>query len=175
VRNAPPAARPPAPPLTPAALERSALWHLSRRALTTAELRSALLKKAQRHAPTPESGAWIDALLARFASSRLLDDASTARGRVESGRARGWSRRRIEQRLRGVDAETRADAFAHADDPAARADGVTAELAAARVFVAKKSLRAKHPDKAMAALARQGFAYAVAKAALAEPPPEDSP
>lgn len=163
------------PPLTAAALERSALWHLGRRALTTAELRAALQKKAKRHAPTPEAPAWIEALLVRLTSSRLLDDATTARGRVEGGRARGWSRRRIEQRLRGVDPETRADAFAHADDPAARAYGVTAELAAARVFVAKKSLRAKPPDKAMAALARQGFAYAVAKAALAEPPPEDSP
>lgn len=173
MRRAPPEAPP--PPLTPAALERSALWHLGRRALTTAELRAALLKKAQRHAPTPDSGAWIDALLARFVSSRLLDDAATSRGRVEGGRARGWSRRRIEQRLRGVDAETRADAFTQADEALPRPDGVTAELAAAHVFVAKKNLRAKPLDKAMAALARQGFAYGVAKAALTAPQPPEAP
>jgi SOS response regulatory protein OraA/RecX len=140
--------------------------------MTTGELRVALQKKAARHPPHADSGAWIEALLSRFAAGALLDDARVARARVETGRNRGWSRRRIEQKLRGVDADVRTDAFTSVDEAAASPVGEdvepleNAELRAARVFVARKRLSEKPPEKALAALARQGFSYGVARAAL---------
>lgn len=155
-------------PLTPAALERSALWHLGRRALTTSELRDRLQKKAKKHPPHPEAAAWIDALVARLSSSLLLDDAKVARARIESGRARGLSKRRIAMKLRGVDKEVAEDAFAVVDDVGLDDDGAEkdAELDAAVVYATKKKLAQKEPQKALAALARQGFRFDVAKRAL---------
>jgi SOS response regulatory protein OraA/RecX len=90
-----------------------------------------------------------------------------ARARVESGRARGLSRRRIALKLRGVDRDVADDAFAavdaeHDDDGAP----VDAEFAAAVVFATKKKLLQKEPQKALASLARQGFSFDVAKRAL---------
>ena len=149
-------------PLTAAALSRSALWHLGRRALTTAELRERLKKKAARHPPEEQSTAWIDALIERLSQSLLLDDGKVAQGRVTSARARGLSRRRIEQKLRGVDVEVRAEAFAVVDDASAS----DADLAAAITWAKKKRLAEKDPQKALAALARQGFSFSIAKAAL---------
>ena len=149
-------------PLTPAALERSALWHLGRRALTTAELKERLQKKAKKHPPHEDSDAWIEALVARLSSSLLLDDARVARARIESGRARGLSKRRISTKLKGVDKDVAAAEFARVDDDA----GADAEFAAAVVYATKKKLLAKEPQKALAALARQGFSYDVAKRAL---------
>jgi regulatory protein len=158
------------PPLTAAMLERTALWHLGRRAMTTGELRAALQKKAARHPPHAEAGVWIDALVARFTDGAVLDDARVARDRISTGRGRGWSRRRIEQKLRGVAAEVRAEAFETVDAEATigpPAESVeSAELQAARIFVARKRLHEKPPEKALAALARQGFSYGIARAAL---------
>lgn len=159
----------PAPPLTAAVLERNALWHLGRRALTTAELRLALQKKAGRHPPHPESPVWIEALVTRFTTSQVLDDGKTARGRIEAGRDRGWSKRRIEQKLRGVDAEVKSEAFDAVLAESGADTAAEAELAAARIFVEKKRLTSKDPQKALGALARQGFSYAISKAALSPP------
>lgn len=150
-------------PLTAAALERSALWHLGRRALTTAELRDRLQKKAARHPPHELAPTWIDALVLRLASSLILDDQRVAQARIESGRARGLSKRRIGLKLRGVDKDVTDAAFKNVDE------GSTddADFAAAVVFATKKRLAQKEPQKALAALARQGFSFAVAKRALA--------
>jgi regulatory protein len=162
----------PAKPLTPAGLERTALWHLSRRALTRAQLTALLQKKAARaaavHGPCAEAAAWIEALLVRLQDSLLLDDARVARARVESGRAAGRSKRALQQRLRrhGVDADTAAAALAAVDDDRAT-DAGSAEEQAALVWARKKGLLAKDRTKALAALARQGFSFAVAKQALA--------
>lgn len=163
-RSAPDA--PPAPELTPALLERTALWHLGRKAMTTVEMRTVLQKKAARHPPHEESQAWIEVLVARYTESHVLDDAQVSRDRIELGRGRGWSKRRIEQKLRGVDADVRNEAFTDVDTREPDASGESAELTAARIFVAKKRLNEKPSEKALGALARQGFSYAVAKAAL---------
>ncbi len=156
-------------PLTPAALERSALWHLGRRALTTSELRDRLQKKAKKHPPHADAQSWIDALVLRLSSSLILDDAKVARGRIESGRARGFSKRRITLKLRGVDRAVADEAFAVVDavnDDEPRDAARDPELDAAVVFATKKKLTQKEPQKALAALARQGFRFDVAKRAL---------
>jgi regulatory protein len=149
------------PPLTKAGLERSALWHLQRRAMTEHELRSALRKKAGRaakaHGPCAEAPAWIDALVERPKGSLLLDDSRVANARVASDVARGRSRRMVAQRLRqkGVAAEVVEAATVAVDDDVA-----------ARAFVRRRGLQQKDRQKALAALARQGFAFDVARRAL---------
>ena len=156
-------------PLTTAALERSALWHLGRRAMTEHELRLALQKKAKRaaavHGDNPLSSTWIDALIERMRSSLLIDDARVATARVTSGRARGLSSRRIEMKLRekGVDTETAGAAMVSVDGD----NKHDADLQAARIYVRKRRLRDKDQQKALAALARQGFSFSTAKLALA--------
>ncbi|MBM4282308.1 MAG: RecX family transcriptional regulator [Deltaproteobacteria bacterium] len=160
----------PEKPLTPAALERSALWHLSRRALTRAQLQGLLQKKAARaaavHGPRDEVQGWIDALLARLQDSLLVDDARVARARVESGRAAGRSRRALQARLRrdGVDAATAAQALQSVDND--RGGGADAELHAGSTWARKKSLASKDRTRALAALARQGFSFDIARRAL---------
>jgi SOS response regulatory protein OraA/RecX len=142
--------------------------------LTTAELRTRLQKKAARHPPHPEARAWIAALLLRLSESLLLDDARVAQGRIASARARGWSRRRIEQKLRGVDDDVKDQAFAAVDEPlpaggealASTSSPSTAELAAALIYARKRGLARKDPRKALAALARQGFSFSTAHASL---------
>lgn len=158
----------PEKPLTKAALERSALWHLSRRALTKAQLVALLNKKAARaaavHGPCADAAGWIDALLVRLQDSLLVDDDRVARARVQSGRAAGRSRRALQARLRrqGVDQATATQALQSVDDDV---EG-DAELQAAVVWAKKKSLATKDRQKALAALARQGFSFDVAKRAL---------
>jgi SOS response regulatory protein OraA/RecX len=167
----------PEPLLTEAGLVRSALWHLGRRALTEVELRRALDKKVKRaaatHGPTPQAGAWIDAVLARCADALFVDDARVARARVEGLRAAGASRRKIAQKLqlRGVAAALVQDTVAavDADRASGRSDdeeAVDPELLAAIRCVEKKRLLGKDTQKALAALGRQGFSCTVAKAAL---------
>lgn len=170
----------PEPVLTPAGLERSALWHLQRRALTEHELRTALGKKVKRaaaeHGPSDDAGTWIDVLVARLRDSLLVDDDRVARARVDSGRARGLSKRRIADKLRqkGVSADVAKAAIEAVDAVAAVADDLhddgvehNPDLDAARILVRRRRLRDKDPQKALAALARQGFSYAIAKRALA--------
>jgi SOS response regulatory protein OraA/RecX len=64
------------------------------------------------------------------------------------------------------------EASHHVDDDAF--DGVphNPDLEAARILVRRRRLRDKDPKKALAALARQGFSYGIAKRALA-PDPDD--
>jgi len=127
-----------------------------------------LLKKAKRaaavHGDHPQTNEWIEALVERLRSSLLLNDNRVATARVESGRARGLSSRRIAMKLRekGVDTETAKEAMATVDGD----NTGDADLEAARVYARKKKLAAKDPQKALAALARQGFSFATAKKAL---------
>jgi regulatory protein len=140
-------------------LERSALWHLERRALTTAQLRRILEKKVRADENAEQS--WVDDLLARFTRAGLLDDKRVAAGRVAALHDRGKSARVIAMTLRqkGVDAATIDEAVAVVKDGAA-------ELEAALAYVRRRRLRDKDPQKALQALARQGFTYAIAKKAL---------
>ena len=117
------------------------------------------------HGDNPLSSTWIDALIERMRSSLLIDDARVATARVTSGRARGLSSRRIEMKLRekGVDTETAGAAMVSVDGD----NKHDADLQAARIYVRKRRLRDKDQQKALAALARQGFSFSTAKLALA--------
>jgi len=150
-------------PLTPSTLERSALWHLQRRAMTEHELRDKLTRKARRaeaaHGPQPLATSWIDALVERLRSSLLLNDRTVAEARAASDARSGRSSRRIVERLRrrGVDGELIAEVVDR---------GAAADLDAALIYARKRRLDLKEPQKALATLARQGFSFDVAKRAL---------
>jgi regulatory protein len=156
---------------TAAGLERSAQWHLSRRSWSEDQLRQALLRKLQRAQRAQlvfdmqVMQAAIESLLVRYRAALLLDDAKVAVNAASSLRAAGKSERVIRQKLqaRGIDSDIVSQSLVTVDgDQQAGA----ADLEAARVFVRKKRLRDKDPQKALASLARQGFSFATAKAAL---------
>ena len=116
----------------------------------------------------------IDELLARYQASRLIDDARYAESLVRSLRDRGASsiRIRLKLRQRGIDDVTMHGVLERLAD-----DTQQTELTAARAYARRRRLRARYDlddpaqrQKALAALARQGFSYDVCTAALA---PED--
>src|SRR6516162_6853244 len=77
----------------PELLERWALGYLGRYASSAENLRRVLIRRARRHAPeaTQQVRAQIDAIVARYRESWLLDDAAYAAARMDSLHRRGDS------------------------------------------------------------------------------------
>jgi regulatory protein len=155
--------------ITRASLERAALFRLERRALSVAQLRRSLQQKVKRaekfHGVVESASEWIDDVINRCISSGLLDDQRVAAGRAAALRDRGMSSRMIMMRLKqkGIAAELAEQSLNDVDRSA------TAELDAACAYVRRRKLHDKDPQKALAALARQGFAFAIARRALESP------
>lgn len=163
-----------------ALLERWALAYLGRFASSAENLRRVLLRRVRkrladdREAVAAAAGE-IDALVARYRGSGLLDDAAYAAGRARARLRRGQSLQTIRAGLaaKGVDAGSAAAAIA-----ALRQESHEPDLAAAIVFARRRRLgpfRQGPPgerDKALAAFARAGFARAVAERVLACVDPE---
>jgi regulatory protein len=158
-------------------LERAALHYLERFASSAANLRRVLLRKVRRsaeaHGTDAEAGrALVEALIARFAASGLLDDAAYARARAATLHRRGASRQAIQGKLaaKGIDAELAAAALGEIGD-----DGAALDLAAACNFVrrrrlgclARRGVPEERRDKDLAALGRAGFPLAIARRVLA--------
>lgn len=154
-------------------LENAALYYLQRFASSSANLRRVLMRKVTRsarfHGTDPEAGAaLVDVLIARFEKSGLLDDRTYAEGRVQTLRRRGDSARLIRAKLaaKGLDGETIESALAACVD-----DAGDPELAAAAALARRRRLgpyrdrRARRAmfEKDLAALARAGFSYDVAR------------
>ena len=159
--------RPPRP-VTTAYLERAALAYLERFASSSENLRRVLRRKVERRCrlrgePPEPSLALVDEVVGRSLRSGLLDDRRFAEGRVASLRRRGGSARLIGAKLaaKGVERSVIAEALgAEPED----------ELAAAHALARRRKLgpyrpgeRAPYRDKDLAALARAGFAYGVAR------------
>ena len=158
-------------PVTRDYLDRAALYYLERYASSSENLRRVLLRKARRRlGPEAEIGPEIDAMVAETVEKAirigLIDDAHYAGSRVASLMRRGTSTRQIQAKLaaKGVAREAVAQALEGAEPD---------DLSLARRFAARKRLgpwRKSDPapfrDKDMAALARAGFSYAVARAVL---------
>ena len=167
-----PPSRPPRPP-TLSSLEKSALFRLERASLSEKQLRDGLARKLLR-AGRPlddETRGWIEVVLAKMKRLGFVDDERTAQARARALRSTGTSARGAMQKLRqkGLAPELSARAIAAVDERADedRSDGGTAELDAAREYARRRKLATKDPQKALAALARRGFSYAIAKRALA--------
>ncbi len=174
--------------ITPDYLERAALHHLERFASSSENLRRVLerrvLRSARHHGSDPaEAAPWIDALIDRFRRSGLLDDATYAAGRAAALFRRGDSQRAIRGKLaaKGVapdDIDGALDALrdevaaqTYDDDDGSAAD---VERRAAANYVRRRRIGPHRPPEAraanrqrdLAALARAGFSYDVALAAL---------
>jgi len=158
-------------------LENAALHYLGRFASSSANLRRVLLRKVARsvraHGTDPAEGAGlVEAIIARYLQSGLLDDAAYAAQKAANLRRRGSSRYGIRGKLavKGIDAEVIDATLARLDDGEGSGD-----LAAACALVRRRRLgpyrppraQAAHRRKDLAALARAGFSLDVARRVLA--------
>jgi regulatory protein len=158
---------------TPKSLENAALHYLGRFASSAANLRAVLLRRVERSARAhgtdrDEGAAAVDAIVARFETSGLLNDRAYAEARAGTLHRRGASARKIRAALmqKGVaqdDIETALDTL--------RDETADPELAAALTLARRRKLgpfrpeaaRAERREKDLAALARAGFGYDVAR------------
>ncbi len=172
--------RPPGPAPSAARLQEAALAHLARFATTEAGLRRVLARRVDRWARAAEQAGEADVapraaaakaaiaeIASKLAAAGTVDDvafaASRARRLLRTGRSRRAALAHLAQK--GVDAETAA---------AALPEGAESELDAAIAFCRRRRIgpfaRAEaDPDarrKALAALARAGFAHGIAAQAL---------
>jgi regulatory protein len=162
--------------LTAAALDNAALHYLERFASSAANLRRVLLRRVRRsateHGTDPAEGAaLVEALIARFEASGLLDDRAYAQAKAVSLHRRGTSRRAITGRLaqHGVDGESIAAAIGDIEETVGNA-----EIAAACTLARRRRLgpyrpdaaRADHRMKDLGAFARAGFSHDVARRVL---------
>lgn len=156
--------------LTEDALRQAALSYLDKRDASVEQLRRVLLRRVARFAPATaadEPTKHIEALLVRFCENGLLSDERYALALSESLRRRGNSTLKIRAKLRarGIDAGQIGDVLAQA--------GPSCEVESAEAYARRRRLSsrydlsdAKERQKALAALARQGFSFDVAKRAL---------
>jgi regulatory protein len=164
--------------VTAASLNAIALHYLERFASSAENLRRVLMRRVRRaaahHDSDPAEGAaLVEALILRFQQSGLLDDPRYAAAKAASLQRRGGSRRVIAGRLarQGVAAELIAETL-HGSDGS--------DLAAACAFIRRRRLgvyrasasRPGAPEKDsvmkdMAALARAGFSFDIARRVLA--------
>lgn len=172
--------------VTPRYLENAALYYLERFATSAANLRAVLMRKVAKSAyhhgtDTKEGEVWIDALIARFCASGLLDDRAYSEARVASLRRQGNSARTIRGKLlqKGVDVEIIEEALENhgaEDDRSVRDEEADAAMRLARRRrlgpFAPAARRAARRDKDMAALARAGFSYDIARRII-DAAPED--
>ncbi|MFN3232580.1 MAG: regulatory protein RecX [Alphaproteobacteria bacterium] len=165
-------------PASPEYLERAAQFYLSRYASSVSNFKSVLQRKVRRRglpegAGEDEATAWIDAIAARFVAAGLLDDGVYGRARVASQRRKGRSRRAIEADLRrkGLSPALIEDLLVEAVG-----EGADPEKAAAVAFAQRRRLGpfsrtepkepARERQRALAAFARAGFRYALARRVL---------
>lgn len=175
------ASRPIRPP-NPARLEKSALHHLGRFAATRTELTRVLNRRVARAIRADmigrdEAARMVAAVVAKIAAAGYLDDEAIARARAAGMRRAGRSKRVIAQKLgaKGIGRDQAAEAVAAADG-----EDENAELRAAATLAARRKLgpyRTGARDAAtmkrdLAALARGGFSYAVARTVAAACSPE---
>lgn len=154
-------------------LENVALWYLQRFAASADSLRRVLMRRVEKSARAhdtdrDEGAAFVEDIIARFRRSGLLDDRVYAEGRTLSLHRRGISTRGIRARLaaKGVGAEDIGAALAVLRDQTADPD-----LAAAIAYARRRRIgpyrtrgdREEMRERDLAALARQGFGYDIAR------------
>ena len=155
----------------PELIERWALHYLERYASSAENLRRVLMRRVRRHSPqtAPQVAALIDALVARYRESGLLDDAAYAAGRVQSLHRRGDSLQAIRARLaaKGVATSDVADAVSRLRSTATDPDiGAACAFARRRRLGPYRRAAADHARE-LGAFARAGFNRRVAEAVLA--------
>lgn len=150
-----------------------ALWYLQRFAASADSLRKVLMRRVEKSARAhdtdrEEGAAFVEDIIARFRASGLLDDRVYAEGRTRSLHRRGISTRGIRARLAvkgvgGGDIDAALQALAdETPEP---------DLAAAIAYARRRRIgpwrkgdhREERRERDLAALARQGFGYDIAR------------
>jgi regulatory protein len=159
--------------ITPTYLHNYALYYLERFASPSANLKRVLMRRVQRSIryhgePTlHQAQEWVDDLITRFVQTGLVDDDFYAKGRTRSLRRAGNSRRQITAKLmqKGLDYTAIDSAL---DEVDVENGGDLAEQKAAIRYVQRRRLGIKPEryEKDLAALARAGFSFDLAKWAL---------
>lgn len=161
-------------PSTEAELQGAALSYLDRYDASESALRKILLRRLRSgDEDSPLGLREVEGLVERLKDSRLVDDRRYAVNLTASLRNRGASSLKIASKLK-------ARGVAESDADEARREDPVSELEAAQTYARKRRLRArfdlsdpKERQKALAALARQGFSFEVAQRALADTDHED--
>lgn len=163
--------------VTPAYLQRAALAYLERFASSADNLRRVLTRKVKwrcrRRGEEPaEFVALVDDVVHQSLSSGLLDDRRYAKGRVASLRRRGASARLIGAKLaaKGVAREVVADAVR--ENPGSDGEAAWALARRRRLGPYRPRERAAFRGKDLAAMARAGFGFALARSVIDGDPPE---
>ena len=159
--------------VTESRLNNVALHYLSRHSATTDSLRKVLMRRvaasARAHGTDPEEGAtWIENLIIKFQTLGYLNDRSYAENRARTLLARGISSRAVAMRLRekGVSAENIEAALKTAREAAPDVDLIAAAALARRRRLGPyrpDNEREERRDRDLAALARAGFSYEIAR------------
>jgi regulatory protein len=165
-----PLAKPPRK-VTAAYLQRAAMSYLERYASSAENLRRVLRRKVDKRCrlrgeDPAEFHDMIDEVVAKSLKIGLIDDTRYAEARVATLRRRGGSARAIQAKLsaKGVDRGTIAAALGGEEGD---------ESQAARAFARRRKLgpfrsgeRAPYRDKDLAAMARAGFRFDVARSII---------
>lgn len=174
--------RKPPPRITPAYLENASLHYLERFASSSANLRRVLMRKVDRSlshwgGERDEAARWVDDLLVKLAGLGYVDDEAYAAMKTRGLHHRGKGMRAIRATLtaKGIGPETAQNAL----DALVEEEG-DPDLAAAIRLAAKRRLgpyrqgtnRAEMRQKDMAALARAGFGFDVARRVIEAESPE---
>lgn len=152
-------------------LHNSGLYYLQRFSASSGQFHKVMMRKVMKSCAyhkdqNPDDAArLVDALVAKFIAGGLLNDGLYTRGAVHSLRRAGKSRQVIMARLsqKGIDKSLIAESISAFDAEYGDDDP---EYTAALTFVQKKKLRTRPPQKALAALARAGFSYDLARRVL---------
>ncbi|ATB26597.1 regulatory protein RecX [Melittangium boletus] len=170
--------------VSPRYLENAALHYLKRYSATVSQLKRVLLRRVDRSlrvhgGERSEAMGWVDALADKLVRNGLINDQAYAETKAHSLRASGRSARVIAQKLKlkGVSPDVVARKVAQATQE-------VSEEAAARIWARKKRLgpfrrdagtRKDHRQKDLAAMARAGFPFALAKKIIDGTADEGSP
>lgn len=170
----------PAPPASAAWLERAALHYLERYSASAEMLRRTLSRRVEKRARARDEdpaafAALVEATVARAVSAGLVDDARFARARLATLRRRGTSARGASAKLaaKGVP-RAEIEAAMEAERAEAEHDPAAVEAEAALAYAKRRRLgpfrppeaRAAHRERDLAALARAGFSYVLARRTL---------
>ncbi len=175
--------RRPARPITAQYLQNAATFYLERYPTTAEGLRRVLqrrVKKAERlDAPVMENvGRAIEEIVAKFVDAGVIDDKAFAQTKARALHRRGTSTRLTRQKLRmvGVDSDTLDEAM-HALDQELDTDPRQREWKAAVALARRRRLgpfraskdRKEKRDRDLAAMARGGFDYDLARKVIDAP------
>lgn len=154
-------------------LENAALYYLQRFATSSENLRQVLSRRVQRAAKHHDTDVeacaqWIDDLIGRYMECGLLNDAAYARAQAASLNRRGKSLRAIRVKLaqKAVPGDIIDDTLGALADELGEPDLAAAIAYARKRRIGPYRLNVKpsdNRDKELAALARNGFSYSLAR------------